>query len=57
MMDYEKLSCFCGEQARIVVSGVGTYIHCPFCQRYIYMCSTKEDAIRKFKEKYDGTDN
>lgn len=50
MIAYEKIECSCGEQARIVESGVGTYIHCPFCDRTTIMCSTKKDAIREFEE-------
>lgn len=50
-MNYEKIQCFCGKLARIVESGVGTYIHCPFCNRETHMCTTKEDAIKKFQEE------
>ena len=51
MIEYERIPCSCGEQARIVENGVGTYIRCPFCDRTTMMCTTKEDAIRKFEEE------
>lgn len=51
MKTYPVIPCKCGRQARIVVTGVGTYVHCPYCDRHTYMCTTKEDAIRKFEEE------
>lgn len=53
MIDYEKIKCKCGKQARIVVCGVGTYIDCPYCGAGTNMRSTKEDAIKRFKEQED----
>lgn len=52
-MDYQEIQCICGKMARIVECGAGTYINCQHCGRCIYMCTTKEDAIKKFKEKYE----
>lgn len=49
MENYEQIRCKCGEQARIVECGVGTYIHCPYCEAQTYMCSKKEDAIERFR--------
>ena len=50
-MVYEEIDCSCGRKARIVESGVGTYIDCPYCGAHTYMCTTKLEAIQKFKEK------
>lgn len=49
MQNYETIRCKCGNQARVVVCGVGCYINCPYCGEGTYMLTTKEDAIRKFK--------
>lgn len=51
MKNYETIKCKCGHQARIVVCGVGCYIDCPYCGAGTYMCTTKEDAVRRFKEE------
>lgn len=51
---YEEIACSCGKQARVVVCGVGVYINCPYCGTGTYMCTTREQAIRMFKEKRDG---
>lgn len=48
---YEAIECGCGQQARIVICGVGAYIHCTHCGRETYMCQTKEKAIELFKEQ------
>lgn len=56
-MVYKGIRCKCGAEARIVESGVGTYIHCPICDRGTHMCSTKEEAIKKFKEMIEMDDN
>lgn len=48
---YQTIMCTCGQQARIVETGVGTYIRCPYCGADTYMCTTKEEAIEKFEEK------
>lgn len=50
MFEYEKIQCVCGRKARIVVSCVGTYVHCPYCDKSTYMCTTKDDAIKKWLE-------
>ena len=50
-MQYAELPCTCGKRARIVITGVGTYIRCPYCGAETYMCTTKEEAIRKIKEE------
>ncbi len=50
-MEYEHIECACGQQARIVVTGVGTYIHCPYCGAETCMQTTKEQAIERFREK------
>lgn len=50
-MEYETIKCRCGEQARIVENGAGTYIHCPHCNAGTYMHTTKQDAIRCFQEE------
>lgn len=54
MQDYETIDCKCGNKARIVVCGVGTYIDCKYCGAGTYMCTTKEDAIKKCKEEQNG---
>lgn len=51
MQNYETIDCKCGNRARIVVCGVGTYIDCPYCGAGTYMCTTKEDAVKKFTEE------
>ncbi len=44
--------CTCGNEARVVVSGVGAYVRCPICGAGTYMCNNKEDAIKMFEETY-----
>lgn len=51
MQKYETIICRCGKQARIVVCGVGCYINCPYCGAGTNMLTTKEDAVRIFKEE------
>lgn len=51
MYGYEKIKCRCGRNARIVVCGVGCYIRCPYCEKSTYMCTTKSEAIKKWKMK------
>ena len=51
MQNHETIKCKCGQQARIVVCGVGCYISCPYCGEGTYMCSTTEQALVMFKEK------
>lgn len=51
MQQYETIQCRCGKEARVVVCGVGTYIACRYCGAGTYMCTTKEDAIKKFTEE------
>ena len=47
----EHIECDCGQQARVVVCGVGTYVNCPYCGAGTYMCETKEKAVKLFKEQ------
>lgn len=54
---YEKIPCACGQQARVVVCGVGAYIDCPYCGAGTYMCTTKEQAIQRFKEGQHESDD
>lgn len=56
-MEYEHIECACGQQARIVVTGVGTYIHCPYCGAETCMQTTQEKAIREFEEQYGQEEN
>lgn len=43
--------CKCGnKEVRLVECGVGVYIHCPVCDRGTYMCSTKEQALKIYKD-------
>ena len=44
--------CTCGNEARVVVCGVGAYVSCPICGSGTYMCNSKEDAIKMFQETY-----
>ena len=50
-MEFEKVPCMCGKQARIVECGVGVYIHCPHCNSGTTMQTTKTDALRCWEEK------
>lgn len=43
---YNTLSCPCGRRARIVGSMVGSYVHCPWCDRSTIMQNTEGDAVR-----------
>lgn len=47
--------CRCGKEARVMVTGVGSYVRCPYCNSSTYMCTTKEDAVRMFQEQYGLT--
>lgn len=47
---YEKVPCLCGYEARVVVCGVGSYVHCPWCGRSTTMRSTKADALEYWKQ-------
>ena len=49
MHRYEQTPCECGKNARIVICGVGCYIRCPYCEKSTYMCTTKKDAIKKWR--------
>lgn len=45
-------TCKCGNTGvRLVECGAGVYIRCPICDKGTYMCQTKEEALRKWKEK------
>lgn len=44
--------CACGNEARVVASGVGAYVRCHICGAGTYMCNDKEDAIKMFQETY-----
>ena len=51
---YETVECRCGQQARVVICGVGAYVNCTYCGAGTYMCETKEKAVRLFNEKNGG---
>jgi hypothetical protein len=54
MLGYGKqgeVSCKCGKMARIVRTGVGSYVYCPHCGADTYMCTSMEEAVRRFKEQ------
>ena len=46
------IRCVCGNEARVVASGVGAYVICHICGAGTYMCNDKEDAIKMFQETY-----
>lgn len=46
------IRCACGNEARVVASGVGAYVICHICGAGTYMCNDKEDAIKMFQETY-----
>lgn len=50
-MNYEKVLCKCGGEARVVYSGMGIYIHCTSCGSDTPMQSTKADALKYWNEK------
>lgn len=49
-MEYEKINCSCGKQARIVISGVGVYITCPDCGLTTTMQSARDAAEEEWRE-------
>lgn len=47
-----SMPCTCGHNdARLIVCGAGSYVRCPWCNRSVYMCNTKEDAERMWSQK------
>lgn len=54
-MNNEPVICpKCEKRARIVVSMVGSYVRCPWCDFSVYMQNTKEDAIKLWNKKAEG---
>lgn len=51
---YQGIRCECEKMARVVITGVGTYIICRHCGRETYMHTTTDEAIRAFREGNDG---
>lgn len=49
-MEYKKVKCTCGKDARIVENRVGVYIRCPYCNRCTYMQNTVDDALKLWQE-------
>lgn len=47
---YDKIECSCGKDARVVICGVGCYIHCPYCDLSTHMTSNREAAEKRWKE-------
>lgn len=47
---YDKVECSCGNDARVVICGVGCYIHCPHCDLSTHMTSDRETAEKRWKE-------